>query len=358
MADGRWDLNGSGNQTVYMNNYRESQTGNQSNFRIIVTYEHNGWGSFTGATQSWSASTSKGNNWSGTFTIPQGVDIGLLNTTYSHGHDADGYLSAFTVSCWIDTNHSSIGDGGGSVTEPAAPRIPKVPDAPTPIGIDNVTSTAFRYRFSGNDNGGSAIIEWQIQYSTSSTFASGNQTVSSTGTSTITGLTAGTTYYVRARGRNSIGWGPYSTTQNTTTLGGPPSPPTNLQATAIPPDQIDFDWGLPVSDGGKSITGYVAQASTVAGFNSDLSQISTVAGVRTALFTGLTPGASYYLRVRADNADEVGEWATVGPVLLPAGGKVWTGSVWKSSLWKVWTGSLWKVALVKVWTGTLWKVSK
>jgi hypothetical protein len=339
-----------------MNNYRESQSGNQSNYRIIVTYEHNGWGSFSGATQFWSANGGPW-NYSGNFTIPAGVNIGLLNTTYSIGHDANGNLGSFSCSCWIDTNHASIGDGGGTVWEPAPPRIPKVPAAPTPVGIDQVTSTTFRYRFTGNDDGGASIIQWNVEVSLTSDFAVADSVVSN-GTTVVENRTPGSTYYVRSIGLNSVGWGSYSSTLSVVMLAVGPSAPLSLTAVASPPDTITVDWAVPSSNGGKAITGYEVQASTVAGFNSGVTTVNRTAAQTDAVLTGLTPGSSYYVRVRGENVDANGTWATIGPVQIPAGGKVWTGSLWKSSLWKVWTGSLWKVALVKVWTGSLWKVSK
>ena len=54
----------------------------------------------------------------------------------------------------------------------------------------------------------SYITGYQIQYSTSKTFASGNKTVTAAGASTvskvITGLTKGKTYYVRIRAFKTV----------------------------------------------------------------------------------------------------------------------------------------------------------
>lgn len=104
--------------------------------------------------------------------------------------------------------HSSsfpAASGSGSLV------VPWVPPAPTPIGIDQVTGTSLRYRFSSAGTGGSPILEWQAQRASDEDFTTDVQTVASSGTTTFTGLTPGLAWSARARGRNAVGWGPWST---------------------------------------------------------------------------------------------------------------------------------------------------
>jgi len=91
-----------------------------------------------------------------------------------------------------------------------------VPDAPTPVGVDMIGHTDMRYRFSGNGNGGSPIREWQIGYGTDPNAA--QYLVGSGGTSVIGGLSIGTTWYFWSRGRNDVGWGPWSSRSEGRTL--------------------------------------------------------------------------------------------------------------------------------------------
>lgn len=84
------------------------------------------------------------------------------------------------------------------------------PAAPTAIAVDQATATSLRFRFSGNSNGGAPILQWQAQVSAASNF-SNPVTITSTGTSVFTGLQPDRLYYFRARGRNSVDWGPWST---------------------------------------------------------------------------------------------------------------------------------------------------
>lgn len=87
-----------------------------------------------------------------------------------------------------------------------------VPAAPTMLGIDQVGHTTARVRFSGNSDGGSSILEWEIGYG----YDPNNVqfTVSSGGTTTLTGLNIASDLYVWARGRNSVGWGSWSSRAN------------------------------------------------------------------------------------------------------------------------------------------------
>lgn len=92
----------------------------------------------------------------------------------------------------------------------------QVPQAPTPIGIDNVMHQQFRYRFSGNWDGGAAIQEWQIGYGYDPNNA--QYLAPSNGTIDVGQFVPGATIYIWARGRNSVGWGPWSARSQVTLL--------------------------------------------------------------------------------------------------------------------------------------------
>lgn len=121
-----------------------------------------------------------------------------------------------TVSAHIDST-GTVGLGGPADISHAVSRA-TVPGVTSPIGIDQVDMVSFRYRFSAGSNGGAAIDSYQIGYGLSS----GNPTtfISSGGTSTITGLSPGTTYYVWSRAHNSVGYSPWSARLSTTTVAG------------------------------------------------------------------------------------------------------------------------------------------
>lgn len=80
---------------------------------------------------------------------------------------------------------------------PVAPRMLSV--APSADG----TSAVVRFTFDG-DQGGTAITRYRLQRATNSAFTQNVVTITSSGTSTITGLTPGTRYYYRALACNYV----------------------------------------------------------------------------------------------------------------------------------------------------------
>ena len=114
------------------------------------------------------------------------------------------------------------------------------PSPPTAIGLDEVTATSMRYRFTSGSNGGSPVTEHQLGYGTSPTNAP--NIVVSGGTSTITGLQPGTKYYFWSRARNAIGYGPWSARSDATTLTGVKVKQAGVQKTAIAMVKFNGTW--------------------------------------------------------------------------------------------------------------------
>lgn len=182
------------------------------------------YGSYDFGSYGWSASID-GQGWNGA----TGYDFRGYNTlllgsgSKTVAHNADGYKDIANVASF--NGGSTIGAASTSGWL-SLPRIPKPPGAPlisgtvggTPLGVDQVTATSARVRFSGTTDGGSAITGWEIQYATDAAFTQNVKTWNSSGTSTITGLLPGTRYYFRARGFNGVGAGAYSATVSATTL--------------------------------------------------------------------------------------------------------------------------------------------
>jgi hypothetical protein len=82
------------------------------------------------------------------------------------------------------------------------------PPAPTTPVISEMTQNSLKTVFSNNGNGGTSVLEWQLAYGLNGTTP--ESTIASNGTLTLTNLVAGEQYFFRARGRNSVGWGPWS----------------------------------------------------------------------------------------------------------------------------------------------------
>lgn len=149
-----------------------------------------------------------GGGWSGWFNV--GYPSGSPWVNVWSGGIGSSQSVAFQVG-----NTGTWGFGGGGDLWASVGRA-TIPAAPTPVGLDQITATSMRYRFSGNSNGGSGILEWQVHYGTNP--SSGEHSIGSSGTSVVTGLKPGTDYYFWSRGRNAVGWGPWSARTSARTL--------------------------------------------------------------------------------------------------------------------------------------------
>lgn len=129
-------------------------------------------------------------------------------------HRPDG-TGEYTISG--DMNLYSVGAAAAYTGWRSLPRLAQVPAATTPIGIDLITTTSMRYRFAGNWDGGTTVREWQVLWQEAS---GANRGLWSNGTTVLTGLKPDTLYTFSSRGRNDVGWGPWSDSISARTLAG------------------------------------------------------------------------------------------------------------------------------------------
>lgn len=202
---------------------------------------------------------------------------------------------------------------------------------PTTTAATSITSTTATSGGNVTSDGGTTITVRGVCWSTTSgpTTALSTKTTNGTGTgiftSSITGLIAGTVYYVRAYATNNAGTAYGSELSFTTTL-ATPGAPTIVTATAGD-GQVTLTFTAPVSNGGSAITGYTVTSSP-GGFT------GTGSGSPITV-TGLSNYTAYTFTVTATNAigtstassasNLVTTRPSVGPtdVLNPTTGKVW-----------------------------------
>jgi len=180
--------------------------------------------------------------------------------------------------------------------------------APTVITgeVTDITQTSAKCSGNVTADGGAAVTERGICWSTShNPTTSGSHATSGTGIGTftcnMTGLTAGTIYYVRAYAKNSqgISYGSevsFSTTANMPTV-------TTAQVTNIT-QTTATGGGNVTATGGANVTerGICWSTSHNPTTSSSHSSNGTGPGSYTCNMTGLTPNTTYYVRAYAKNS--------------------------------------------------------
>ena len=147
----------------------------------------------------------------GAFTIAEG--------TFNVGHDGAGNAGYYVNGGlnFVNLGSASAGTGWRSL-----PRIQTatVPGAPVPLGFNDITQNAIRYLFSGTTDGGSPIREWEALWQDATINGPQNAYTSNGSTLLGPGLIPGRTYNFWSRGRNDIGWGPWSNGSSARTIAG------------------------------------------------------------------------------------------------------------------------------------------
>jgi len=181
----------------------------------------------------------------------------------------------------------TVGFGSG-------PTLPSAPTAPATPTFSSVTSTGFTVNWGAV----SSATSYKLDVSTSSTFASYfTQDLTVSGTSqSVTGLTPGTTYYARVRAVNSGGTSASSSNGTQATTVSVPSAPATPTFSSVSSTGFTVNW-VAVS----GATSYRLDVSTSSTFATFATQDLTVSGTSQAV-TGLSPGTTYYARVRAVNS--------------------------------------------------------
>lgn len=237
---------------------------------------------------SWNAGYSSGNTWQ----LMGAIDV-----------SSSGNVS------WTIPNTGTYGIGGPT-TQTVYIQRAVVPPAPTPLLIDQVTHNSFRYQFAGNGDGGAPIREWQVGYGTNP--SSPQHFAGSSGNITIgVGFPGGSTVYVWSRGRNDVGWGPWSARAHAELLPGPPNP---IAIDQITDNDFRYRFSAP-ANGDLPILEYEIGY----GLNeSSPSLYVKLTDTTRTISTSYTPSSEVYVWVRARNKAGWGPWSSrSNAALLP-----------------------------------------
>jgi hypothetical protein len=162
------------------------------------------------------------------------------------------------------------------------------------------------------------IVQWRP--SSQSYFT--NVAIGVTNRHTLTGLTAGVTYFGRVVAVNSGGWGAPSTTQSgVPTAAQPPTQVLNVTLTSGN-TQFGATWTAVVST--PAVTAYSLEYKTALAASWT---VVTLGNVVTTTVTGLPNGEQQFVRVRAQNSAGFGPYSatvTITPLATPLAPTTWT----------------------------------
>ena len=194
-----------------------------------------------------------------------------------------------------------IGDGTATASTSATPAT--TPSAPTSVSGTSGDGQVSVSWSTPASNGGAAITDYIVQYSTSSggaytTFSDGTSTSTS---ATVTGLSNNTPYYFKVAAVNSAGTSSYSTVSASVT---PKSVPPVVSSVTAGDGSLTFTWNA-ISHGGDNYRIYWGTDST---FATAYSYTGTTLTSYTV--SSLTNGTIYYFRVAGWNNSATPQIAT------------------------------------------------
>lgn len=283
--------------------------------------------------------SNNGTTWDASLPWGYTVNGGSANLTYNYPAGAGWRRLGF----WTVTTNQTVqfrigntgtGGFGGPTTFNQAISRSGIPPAPQTPVASSISQTYMYLAAFNNGDGGSAILEWQIAWGTDSTGAVASYADNPVG---LTGLSPGTTYYFWSRVRNAYGWSNWSARGNATTLVAPPSPSiTFVHSITQTGMTVVF---VPNETGGQPIISYEIGYAT-----SSSAPTTTMAATSPHAITGLSPGTTYYLFVRAESAAGWGPWSTPTPAKTIAGARVKVEAVWHDAVPYVKDAGTWKLA--------------
>lgn len=128
-----------------------------------------------------------------------------------------------------------------------------------------------------------------------------------------------------------------------------PAAPSTPTFNTVQPTSLNVLW-TPNSNGGAAITNYeIAYGPTTT------PTIFVTSTTSPKAITGLTPGTTYYFKVRAQNSVGWSAYSTQSSVMTIAGVRVKVAGVWKIAVPYVKVAGVWKLARPYVRVGGVWK---
>jgi hypothetical protein len=252
----------------------------------------------------------------------------------------------FIDSVWVGYDQTIsftiYGAGLGFPTYTFYQYIPRstVPQAPTLNSVVGYSQSGYQVIFTYNHDGGSAVVERQLGYG-SSTNGPSYLTPLFDNDEIVGGFSAGQRYYFWVRVRNSLGWSPWSNRKEATTWQVPAAPgPATFWNVTQKSVGVTFPFAVRPTDP-PNIEREIAYGRDPTGVVKDG---TITADETTEYFYNLQPGGTYYFWGRARNSVGWGPWSASSKVNLIAGARVLVEGSWKRAVPYVNVGGIWKVA--------------
>ena len=202
-----------------------------------------------------------------------------------------------------DTKKIQVWDGTGWLNITLAP-----PETPTSLSATALSTTSVSIAFTAGGANGSPITNYKYALSTNGGVTYGSfvalDPVDITTPITISGLTPGTTYYIKLKAVNDMGDSVASAAVSIGTLSTPDAP-TSLSATPSNTSvSISF---TPGAQGGSAITNYQYALSTNGGSSyGSFTALDPADATSPITISGLSQGTAYYVKLKAVNTDGAG----------------------------------------------------
>lgn len=208
------------------------------------------------------------------------------------------------------------------------------PNPPSGVSLYSVTNNSVDARFADGASNGATIDARQIGYSTRN--APDNK-VGSDGSTIITGLAPGVTWYFWAQTHNAYGWSGWGPRSQVMTKDVPDAPGP-IAVSDITQVSLTATFAAR-GNGGSPILGMQVGYS----YTSDHHIWEADAPTGVAHITGLNPYSTYYLWARARNVYGWGAWSSMATVKTAAGGWVNVNGIYRPGIFYVKDNGAWKV---------------
>jgi hypothetical protein len=199
--------------------------------------------------------------------------------------------------------------GTGEYVTTTVTTLATVAKAPTNLTVTNLGLRSLSLGWSlPASNGGSPIVDYKIEFSSNAgaTWNELEHDASPSRSFNVNGLLRGKNYLFRVAAINEVGVGASSVSVSATTLIELASAPQSLTSTSTS-NAAQFSWLAPADTGGASVTSYRVEYSKDGLTWLILASKSTAASFK---LSGLTPGATYQVRVAASTRAGLGAFLT------------------------------------------------